>query len=221
MRNQADSSDMTGHNTGQFLDIQEYWSNWPKTSLMKMLFDFFPILLFFAAYKFYGIYVATMTAIAATFVQVSLYWIKHRRFQKMHLITLVLISVMGGITIYLQDPMFIKWKTTFVEWAFALAFLGSQFIGKKNFVERMMGSAITAPDHIWKKLNLAWVAFFILMGAINLYVIYNFDTDTWVNFKTFGMLGMTLVFIITQGVFLTKYINREPPADDSTNKEEG
>ena len=185
-----------------------------------MLFDFFPIILFFAAFKFGGndIILATQVAIAATFLQVSLYWIKFRKFEKMHLITLVLISVFGGITIWLDNPLYIQWKTTILEWVFALAFLGSHYIGKDNFVKRMMGKTMTAPDSVWAKLNFAWVGFFTLVGFVNLYVIYNFSQEAWVDFKTFGLLGMTIVFMIAQGVVLARYIETDDVKEQDTNK---
>lgn len=188
---------------------------------MKMLFDFFPIILFFAAFKLSGndMIFATEVAIAATFVQVSLYWIKNRRFEKMHLITLGLISVFGGITIYLDNPLYIQLKTSVLEWVFALAFLGSHYIGKDNFVKRMMGKAMTAPDSVWAKLNFAWVGFFTLMGFVNLYVVYNFSPEIWVDFKTFGMLGMTFVFMIAQGIVLSRYIKTDASEAEDTNKE--
>jgi len=187
---------------------------------MKMLFDFFPIILFFATYKYFdnNIILATEVAIAATFLQVLLYWLKNRKFEKMHLITLGLISVFGGITIVLDNPFYIQLKTSILEWIFALVFLGSQYIGKKNLVSRMMGSAISAPDHIWKKLNFAWVGFFALMGFVNLYVVFNFSEEFWVDFKTFGMLGMTIVFVIAQGVFMAKYVIQEEPEEQTENE---
>ncbi len=216
---------------------------------MKFLFDFFPVLLFFIAYKVYGIYVATAVAIAASFLQVSLYWLKHRRFEKMHLITLGLIVVLGGATLLLQDKAFFMWKPTAVNWAFALGFLLSQVIGDKTLVERMMSHAIEAPQHVWRRLNLSWIGFFILMGFANLYVA-NFyfqaesalfeaagqavDLETcqqmyqgqllelcmrarefennWVNFKLFGMLGLTLLFVIGQAVYLAKHMKPQPNA---------
>ncbi len=137
---------------------------------MKFLFDFFPILLFFIAYKLYGIYPATAVAIGASFLQVFAFWLKQRRFEKMHLITLALIVVLGGATLLLQDKTFFMWKPTAVNWLFAAVFLGSQFIGKKPIIERMMAHAIEAPKQIWQRLNIAWVAFFIAMGLANLYV---------------------------------------------------
>jgi len=174
---------------------------------MKFLFDFFPILLFFIAYKFYGIYVATVVAIVAAFAQSGLFWFKHRRFEKMHLITLALIVVFGGATLILHNEMFIKWKPSVLNWLFGLVFIGSQFIGKKPLVERMMGANVTLPAAVWGKLNLSWGLFFLALGFINLYVVYTYDTDTWVNFKMFGMLGLTLVFVIGQSFFLMRHIN--------------
>lgn len=137
---------------------------------MKFLFDFFPILLFFVAYKLYGIYPATAVAIAASFVQVAAFWLKHRRFENMHLVTLAIISLLGGATLLLQDKTFFMWKPTAVNWLFAVVFLGSQFIGKKPIVERMMAHAIEAPQQVWKRLNLSWITFFTIMGFANLYV---------------------------------------------------
>ncbi len=176
---------------------------------MKVLVDFFPILLFFIAYKIYGIYTATAVAIIASVLQVGYFWFKNKKVENMHLITLAIIVVFGGATLILEDELFIKWKPTVVNWLFAAVFLGSQFIGKKNIVQRMMGAVITLPPVIWVKLNYAWVLFFIASGVANLYVMYNFDTDTWVNFKLFGMMGLTFAFIILQGIFLMRYIKPE------------
>lgn len=177
---------------------------------MKFLFDFFPILLFFTAYKFAGIYVATTVAIAASISQVTYSWFKHHRVETMQWITLGLIIVFGGATLYLKDEMFIKWKPTVLNWMFAAAFLGSQFIGKKNLAERMLATSISLPHHVWMRVNFSWIAFFVLLGCANLYVIYNFDTDTWVNFKLFGMMGLTVAFVLLQAVFLSRYIKAEP-----------
>ncbi len=185
----------------------------PKTT-MKLLYDFFPILLFFIAYKLYGIYAATVVAIVASFVQVGGFWLKYRRFENMHLITLALLVVFGGLTLFLQDEAFIKWKPTVINWLFGLVFLGSQFIGKKTLVERMMGASIELPAALWARINLAWSAFFIFLGFANVYVMYNFDTDTWVNFKLFGMTGLTLVFVLGQGLYLVRYM-KNPPTTES------
>ena len=164
----------------------------------------------------YDIYVATAVLIIASLLQTSVHWLMHRRFEKMHVITLVLVCVFGGLTLILQDEMFIKWKPTVINWLFAIAFLGSQFIGEKPIIQRMMGDHIVLPIHIWLRLNVAWSIFFISLGIINLYVIYNFDTETWVNFKLFGLLGLTFVFVIAQSLYLARYMqaSEENHSDD-------
>ena len=181
---------------------------------MKFLFDLFPVILFFIAYKVQGIFVATAIAIIASFLQVGFYWFKHRKFENMHLITLALIVVFGGLTLAFQDETFIKWKPSIINWLFGIVFLGSQFIGKKCIVERMMSQSISLPTSIWPRLNLAWAIFFISLGFANLYVMSNFDTNTWVNFKLFGMMGLTLAFLLGQGFFLARYIQEEPVKEE-------
>lgn len=183
---------------------------------MKFLFDFFPILLFFVAYKMWDIFIATGVAIAATFVQVGLFWAKHRRFERMHLITLALIVVFGGLTIALRDELFIKWKPSILNWLFAAAFLGSQFIGKKPLVQRMLETNFSLPEAIWGRLNLIWIVFFTAMGAINLYVAYYFDTETWVNFKLFGMMGLTILFVIAQAFYLARHMPDQPESNEES-----
>ncbi len=162
---------------------------------------------FFASMLEQGIYLATAVAIAASFIQVTVYWFIHRRFEKMHLITLALLVILGGATLLLHDIRFIKWKPTAVNWAFALAFLGSQFIGKKTLVQRMMEQAVTVPKTVWTTLNLSWVMFFIVMGTANLYVAFNYSSEVWVNFKLFGILGLTLVFVFGQAIYMSRYIS--------------
>ncbi len=173
---------------------------------MKQLFEFIPIILFFIAYKLYDIYVATGVVIVATLILVTINWFKYKKVEPMQWVTLGLILVMGGATIYLQNEQFIKWKLTVIEWLFGLAFLGSQFFGKKTFVERMMGASLELPAAVWKKLNLLWSTFFIGVGFINIYVIQNFSTDDWVTFKTFGVPGLMVLFIIVQMIFIYKHI---------------
>lgn len=173
---------------------------------MKQLFEFFPIILFFIAFKVYDIYVATAVVIVATICQVAYNWFRHRKVETMQWVTLGLILVFGGATIYLQDEQFIKWKLSIIEWLFGIAFLGSQFIGKKPFIERMMSASLSLPDYVWRRLNFLWAMFFISVGFINLYVMFNFNTDDWVNFKTFGVPGLMLVFIVVQMAYLYKYI---------------
>ena len=163
----------------------------------------------------YDIYVATAVAIAAAFVQTVGYWFKHRRFEKMHLVTFGLLAFFGGLTLILKDPVFIKWKPTVINWLFAVVFTGSIWIGKKPMIERMMSHAIQVDQPIWNRLNWAWVLFFISMGAINLYVAFNYDEATWVNFKLFGMMGLTFVFVIGQALYLSRYMPEEKPEGES------
>lgn len=183
---------------------------------MKFLADFFPILLFFVAYKMYDLYVATAVIIAASLVQVSYAWYRHKKVEKMHLITFAMVAVFGGLTLFLQDETFIKWKPSVINWLFAIAFIGSQYIGEKTFIERMLGANIELPKTAWTKLNLSWATFFAALGFLNLYVVYNFDTDSWVNFKMFGMTGLTFAFVIVQGIYLMKFIKQQ-----ETQSEEG
>lgn len=187
---------------------------------MKFLLDFFPILLFFIAFKLYDIYVATAVAILASFAQVGWVWKKSHRVETMHLITLGLIVILGGATLLFHDETFIKWKPTLVNWAFAIAFLGSQFIGSKNLLRRLMEEHISVTAEIvWTRLNLAWVLFFITMGLVNLYVAFHFSTDTWVNFKLFGMMGLTFLFVILQSFYLAQYVVPEEETPQKENEE--
>ncbi len=174
---------------------------------MKLLLDFFPIIIFFGVYKYTGdIITATAVLIPATILQILYTWLKEHRVEKMQLITLFLVVVMGGATVAFQDKTFIQWKPTVVNWLFGIAFLASQFIGNKTIIERMMSANIELPKAVWGTLNFAWVGFFFFMGAINLVVAYNFSEEIWVDFKLFGMLGLTVIFIIIQGLYMSKFI---------------
>jgi intracellular septation protein len=176
---------------------------------MKFLADLFPVILFFIAYKLAGIYAATVVAIIASLVQVGWNHWRHGKVETMHWVTLGLILFFGGLTLLLHDPVFIKWKPTVVNWLFAAAFLGSALFMERGLLQRMMDHAVTLPDAVWKRLNLAWVGFFLFIGAANLYVAYHFPEETWVNFKLFGMMGLTLVFLVAQGFYLSRYIKLE------------
>lgn len=173
---------------------------------MKLLFDFLPIIFFFVTYKVYNIYIATAVAILISSIQVAVFWLKFRRLEKMHLAALALVLVLGGATLLLRDEMFIKWKPTIVNWLFASVFFVSQFIGPKPLIQRIMENTLTLPPSVWQKLNLSWVIFFLLLGIINLYIIYFQSTDFWVNFRLFGGLGLTLLFVIGQAVYLARYL---------------
>jgi intracellular septation protein len=182
---------------------------------MKFLFDFLPIIAFFIAYKGYDIYVATAVAIGTSAIQLGWLWLKDRRVERMPLITLTLLVVMGGATLLLQDENYIKWKPTVVNWLFAVMFLSSQFIGNLTLLERMMGKSIELPKAVWLRLTSAWATFFFVMGVVNLYVAFHFDTDTWVNFKLFGILGLTLAFVIGQAFYMAQYIKVDTESSGS------
>lgn len=177
---------------------------------MGILFDIFPVLLFFLVFKLHadpmqGVLAATGTAIAATLVQVGIQWWRQGQVKRMHWVTLGLVVVLGGATLVFRDPLFIKWKPTAVYWMFALAFLGSQFIGHAPLLQRAMGHAMSLPAPLWRRANLAWAGFFAVMGVVNLYVAFRFSLDTWVNFKTYGALGATLVFMVLSAMWLSRY----------------
>jgi intracellular septation protein len=220
---------------------------------MKLLIDFFPVLLFFVAYKVYDIYMATAVAILASGIQVVWLRLKQGRTETMHLVTLLLLLVFGGLTIALQDRAFIMWKPSIVNWLFAAAFLGSHFIGKRPLIERVMSHAVEVPSRIWRRLNLMWSAFFVLSGLANLYVAKGFFAaeqalvaasgqsgidlatcsqtfsgelldlcltarareETWVNFKLFGMMGLTIAFVVAQAFYLVRHIrDAESPQEN-------
>jgi intracellular septation protein len=176
---------------------------------MKFLFDLFPVILFFVAYKFADIYVATGVAIGATFIQIGWVHFRHGKVDKMLWVSLGLITVFGGMTLLLRDPTFIKWKPTVLYWLFAVVLLGSVLLMKKNLIRAMMEKQVALPDRVWSKLNLAWAGFFAFMGVLNLYVAYNFSESDWVNFKLFGGMGLMLAFIVAQGLMLSKYVEEK------------
>ena len=202
---------------------------------MKLLFDLFPVILFFAVFKLAGaepdaaqafaahylaflvadgeisakqapILLATAVAILATLAQVLWLLIRRRHVDQMLWVSLVIIVVFGGATIYFHDEMFIKWKPTVLYWCFALALLGAQLFMRKNLIRALMGKQMSLPDPVWDKLNLAWASFFAAMGALNLYIAFNFPLELWVNFKMFGFIGLMIAFVIGQTVFLSRYL---------------
>ena len=183
---------------------------------MKLLFDFLPIVLFFVAYKLTDIYVATGVLVMVTLAQTGWIWIRQRRVEKLPLITAGLVLILGGATLLFQDPLFVKWKPTVVNWLFAIAFVGSRFIGQQTLLERMLGGQLELPAPVWVKLTFAWAFFFFAMGVANLYVAFTFDENTWVNFKLFGMLGLTLVFVLAQAAYMSRHLKfDDPPSKES------
>lgn len=170
---------------------------------MQLLIDFFPIIVFFVVYRFYGMYVATTAIIVAMTLQIGYQWLRHRKVNKMLLVSGLLVALLGGITLALRDPVFIQWKPTIVNWLFACAFLGSQLFTAKTLTERMMGHAMQLEPSLWRQLNLMWVINFFVLGCANLYVVFNFDEATWVNFKLFGMVGLSLLTAVGQAVWIS------------------
>lgn len=197
--------------------------------MKKILFDLFPVILFFAAFKLAGsnpeqaaafaiaigypadpgqlpILIATAVAIIATFIQITWVWLRHRKVDTMLWVSLAIIVVFGGATLLLHDETFIKWKPTVLYWLFASVLLVSQVLFRKNLMRAMMEKQLTLPEAVWGKLNASWMSFFALMGGVNLYVAFNYSTETWVNFKLFGFMGLMLLFVVLQGLMLGKYM---------------
>ncbi len=219
---------------------------------MKLLYDFFPIALFFIAYKTVGIYNATIVLIVATIAQVGFSYYKNKKVETMQLVTLVLIIILGGLTVLLKDKAIIMWKPTLVNWAFAVVFLIVGLFSAKPLIQHILGSQLELPNTVWTRLNFLWVCFFLVSGASNIYFVKSYQNaeldlinaapkmeaasidelncesdfasdllelcktakdkeDTWVNFKLFGMIGLTFIFIIIQGLYLYRFIK---PEDD-------
>ena len=198
---------------------------------MKLLFDLFPVILFFATFKYYGsnpegaadlvgsllgsavldvkqapILLATIVVIAATIAQIAWVHFRHGKVDKMLWVSLVLVSVFGGMTLIFQDETFIKWKPTILYWVFAGSMAFAALVLKKNPIKAMLGEQMTLPEPVWGKVNLSWIVFFLFMGILNLVIAFNFSTDTWVNFKLFGGMGLLLLFVLGQGLLLAKYV---------------
>lgn len=178
---------------------------------MKAFLDFIPALAFLVALfipetREEGVYLATKVIIITTFLQVLILWIIHRRVEKQYLIILGVVLVLGSATLLFHDARFIKWKPTIVFWIFSLICLASEFIGQKNIATRIMGSMFDAPVSVWKRVNLSFTVFFLALGFMNLYVAYNFDTETWAFFKVFGIMAINVVFVIALVSYMFRYI---------------
>jgi intracellular septation protein len=171
---------------------------------MQFLVDLLPVIAFFVAYKMAGIYVATGVLIVGVLLQTAVSWLRHRKVSGMLLTSAVLVLVFGGLTLLVHDSTFIKWKPSIVNWLFAAAFLVSQYTRGPTIVQRMLGENVTLDAGSWKRLNLMWVGFFLFAGALNLIVAFRYDEATWVNFKLFGLMGLTLVFALAQGVWIAR-----------------
>ncbi len=201
---------------------------------MKLLFDLFPVILFFVTFKYSEkhpeaaaawmntllggavdikqapILLATVVVIVATVAQIAWVHFRHGKVDKMLWVSLSLVTVFGGMTLIFQDETFIKWKPTILYWVFAGSMAFALLVLKKNPMRAMLGEQMTLPDAVWNKVTLSWIAFFLFMGVLNLVVAFNFSTDTWVNFKLFGGMGLLLVFVLGQGLMLSKYVEEKP-----------
>ena len=182
---------------------------------MKLLLDFFPIALFFAAFKIWDIYVATGVAIVATVATIA--WLRYStgKIEPMQWLSLGIIVVFGGATILAHDESFIKWKPTVLYWLMGGTLAAGMLFFRKNFMKSLMWAQLELPDNAWRAMNWSWVAFFAVMGVLNLWVAFNYDTNTWVNFKLFGGLGLMAVFVIGQAVYLGRFVKEPKEAGDS------
>lgn len=169
---------------------------------MKIILDFFPVLVFFVLYKMFGIYVGTAGLMISSVLQMVLLKIRYGKIEFMYKLSCILILIFGAVTLIFHDVMFLKWKITVLNWLLGIVFLGSQLFTKKSLIERMMAHQMQMPPKIWSRLNLMWGIYFMVVGAVNLYVMYHYSTADWVNFKLFGMLILTLIFVFIQSVYL-------------------
>ncbi|AGB82693.1 Probable intracellular septation protein A [Serratia rubidaea] len=176
---------------------------------MKQFLDFLPLIVFFAFYKLYDIYVASGALIVATALALVFTWVKYRKVEKMTLITFLMVAVFGTLTLVFHSDLFIKWKVTVIYALFAIALLVSQLVLKKPLIQRMLGKELTLPDRIWSNLNLAWALFFLACGLANIYVAFWLPQSVWVNFKVFGLTALTLVFTLLSGVYIYKHMPEE------------
>jgi intracellular septation protein len=187
--------------------------------VMKWLFDLFPVILFFAAYKLAGIYTATAVAIGATVVQVGWLWWRGRKVEPALWLSFVVVVVFGGATLALHDEAFIKWKPTVLYLLFTAGLLIAQHGYGKSPMRALMGGQISLPEPAWKRLNAAWAGFFALLAVLNIVVAQHFSTDAWVNFKLFGVTGLMLVFVFAQALVLSRYAD-EPAAVSDAPKQD-
>ncbi|UZJ59307.1 septation protein A [Pseudomonas sp. KU26590] len=198
---------------------------------MKQFIDFIPLILFFIVYKISpqavdvlghsfmvgGIYSATAMLIASSLVVYGVLYVRQGKLEKSQWLTLIACLVFGSLTLAFHSETFLKWKAPVVNWVFALIFAGSHFIGDRLLIQRIMGHALTLPQTVWTKLNIAWIVFFLFCGAANLYVAFTYQ-EFWVDFKVFGSLGMTLLFLVGQGIYLARHIHDADPSTQPSNK---
>lgn len=188
--------------------------------MKKFLFDLFPLILFFVAYRFADIYVATAVAMVAAVGQIAYIKLTGKRIEGTHWINLVVIVVFGGATLWLQNDAFIKWKPTVLYWLFAVVLLGSQWFSGKNLLQKLLGEKVSLTEQGWRGLNLSWSSFFIFAGGINLFVAFSglFTESQWVNFKVFGLMGLLVLFVIAQSIWMSKHMIESDNTEDDTTK---
>ncbi|HEY3643916.1 MAG TPA: inner membrane-spanning protein YciB [Gammaproteobacteria bacterium] len=176
---------------------------------MSSLLEILLLAAFFLSYLWKGIYVATGVIMVGSVVAVAVSWFRTRKVKPILLITMVLALFLGGLTLFFRDPVFLKWKFSIIEWFLGLWILASQFLGKKSFIRLAMEESVKLPEMVWSRLNLMWGGFFLFLGSLNVYVIYNFSTDEWVKFKVWGSTGLLLAFAVLQSVYLARHMPRE------------
>ncbi|EKD71430.1 MAG: hypothetical protein ACD_46C00184G0010 [uncultured bacterium] len=180
---------------------------------MQLFYEIIPVFLFFIAFKFYDIYVATVVGIVTTLIQVILTRVVLKKWDNKQLITLSVFLFFGGMTLYFHDPIFVKWKPTIIFWIFSLVILFTQFFSHRPLMQRLMENALQdkacVPKQVWKQINLLWGMFFIFLGGINLYIAYHYSNDTWVNFKFYGITSAFFILSIAQALFLMRYMSEE------------
>ena len=214
---------------------------------MKLLLDFLPIFLFFGTYNYakgqkdwaaqfatdhFGavvsggivgpseapVLLATVVVIVATLAQIAVLKARGKRIDMMLWISLGLVVVFGGATIWFHNETFIKWKPSVLYWAMGLSFWVSQTFFRKNLLQAMIGEQLQLPAPAWQRLNISWITFFAAMGVLNLLVAFNFSTDAWVNFKLFGGMGLMLLFTVGQGMYMARYIKPEVDEAEAAKK---
>lgn len=179
---------------------------------MQLLYEIFPVFLFFLSFKFYGIYTATVVGIIATALQVVLTRLFSGNWEKKQVITMLVFVVFGGMTLYFHNPIFVKWKPTIVFWIFSIVLILSQIFTPRPLMRRMMEGALqdqTIPPEVWRRLNAMWALFFIVMGGVNIYIAYHYDNDAWVNFKFYGITVALIIASIAQAAYLFKYLTED------------
>ncbi|MCF6764910.1 septation protein A [Thiotrichales bacterium 19S3-7] len=175
--------------------------------MKKALFDFFPVIVFFVFFKLKNIFVATGALMVASCIQIGYLYFRYRKVEAKHIITLVLVLVFGGATIYFHDARFIQWKVSIINWLFGVILFISPYLFKKSAMEYLLSDDLELHRKVWVKLNHMWAIFFIIVGFLNLYVMFNYSQDAWVNFKTFGLMILVVIFCIIQSLYLYKHIN--------------